>query len=129
MIATLRRTYTFESAHRLPCVAEGHKCGRVHGHSYRVTVHLRGPVQTDGPEAGMVVDFARVDAVAKPLVDALDHRPLHDHPDLWNPTSELLARWFIVSLRGPLPWLDGVTVSETERSAVARVTTPLASRL
>lgn len=118
MIAEIRRTYTFEAAHRLPCVPDGHKCGRVHGHSYRVTVHLRGSVQCAGPEAGMVVDFGRVDAAVKPLIATLDHRPLNEHPDLYNPTSEIIARWFVVSLRGLLPMLHAVTVSETERSEV-----------
>ncbi|HVP70389.1 MAG TPA: 6-carboxytetrahydropterin synthase, partial [Gemmatimonadaceae bacterium] len=38
------REFTFEAAHRLPNVAEGHKCARLHGHSFQVTVHVSGPI-------------------------------------------------------------------------------------
>lgn len=118
MIGTLRREYTFEAAHWLPHVREGHKCGRIHGHSYRVTVIVRGPVQAEGPEAGMVMDFAKVDAFAGPLAARLDHTTLNDHAGLENPTSEHVARWFIWGLRHALPCLHGVLVRETGRSDV-----------
>jgi len=112
MIATIQRTVVFEAAHQLPHVCAGHKCGRMHGHSYRVTVRARGVVQTTGDEAGMVVDFARIDAVLRPL----DHATLNDHPGLQNPTSEVLAGWVIARLRaGGVPVLD-VAVAETDRS-------------
>jgi len=116
MIATLRRTYVFEAAHHLPHVCAGHKCGRVHGHSYRVTVHVQGEVQTEGEERGMVCDFARVDAAARPLVDQLDHSMLNDHRGLANPTSENLAAWFIGQLRHRGFPLYAVSVRETARS-------------
>lgn len=109
--ATLQRRYSFEASHRLPFVPEGHKCGRVHGHSYRVAVLVRGPVNS----MGWVCDFAEIDALARPLVEALDHTSLNDV--LPNPTSELLAAWFLRRLRA-LPHLYAVTVSETERSSV-----------
>lgn len=109
--ATLAREYTFEASHRLPYVPEGHKCGRAHGHSYRVTVLVRGPLNA----MGWVVDFAEIDAMAKPLVDALDHQHLNDI--LPNPTSELLAVWFLRGL-ATLPHLLAVRVSETSRSSV-----------
>ncbi|MFP3499961.1 6-carboxytetrahydropterin synthase, partial [Pseudomonas sp. SIMBA_059] len=38
------KEFTFESAHRLPHVPEGHKCGRLHGHSFKVGLHLTGPL-------------------------------------------------------------------------------------
>lgn len=112
MIATVRRDMGFEAAHFLPHVCAGHKCGRMHGHSYRVTVRVRGAVQTAGPEAGMVVDFGRLDVVAREL----DHRTLNEVPGLENPTSELLAAWVVRRLRADgIEALD-VTVRETERS-------------
>jgi 6-pyruvoyltetrahydropterin/6-carboxytetrahydropterin synthase len=84
----------------------------MHGHSYRVTVRARGVVQATGDEAGMVCDFARIDAVLKPL----DHTTLNDHPGLQNPTSEVLAAWVIARLReGGVPVFD-VRVAETDRS-------------
>jgi len=111
MIATLRRTYTFEAAHRLPHVPAGHKCGTMHGHSYRVTVVVRGPVD---PVAGWVCDFAEIDAVARPIVARLDHSTLND--TLSNPTSELLCAWLLRELAA-VPHLYAVEVCETERSA------------
>jgi 6-pyruvoyltetrahydropterin/6-carboxytetrahydropterin synthase len=116
MIATLRRTYTFEAAHRLPHVCAGHKCGRVHGHSYRVTVHVQGEVQTDGPERGMVCDFARIDAVAKPIIGDLDHSTLNDHIGLENATSEILAAWLACQMRHRGFPLYAVSVRETASS-------------
>ncbi|HEX7340222.1 MAG TPA: 6-carboxytetrahydropterin synthase, partial [Rhodanobacteraceae bacterium] len=39
----ISKQFTFEAAHRLPHVPEGHKCGRLHGHSFVVEVHVSGP--------------------------------------------------------------------------------------
>jgi 6-pyruvoyltetrahydropterin/6-carboxytetrahydropterin synthase len=110
MIATLSRDYTFEAAHWLPLVPEGHKCKAVHGHSYRVTVLVRGPVGT----LGWVCDFAEIDAVARPIIARLDHSTLNDVVP--NPTSELLCAWLLRELAA-VPHLHAVTVRETERSA------------
>lgn len=116
MIATIRRSYDFEAAHRLPHVCDGHKCGRLHGHSYSVTVHVQGEVQSSGPERGMACDFARIDAVVKPIIGDLDHTTLNDHPGLENPTSELLAVWLVYLLRHRGFPLYAVSVRETSRS-------------
>lgn len=111
---TIRRTFRFESAHRLPNVAPGHKCGRLHGHSYRVEVALRGPVQRDG----MLVDFARIDAAFAPLREQLDHHYLNEVEGLENPTSENLAVWVYDRLVLQLGlYLHAVTVRETCASA------------
>jgi 6-pyruvoyltetrahydropterin/6-carboxytetrahydropterin synthase len=100
---------TFEAAHRLPHVPEGHKCARLHGHSYRVEIHVSGELD---PEAGWVMDFADVKAAFRPLHDQLDHRYLNEVPGLDNPTSENLARWIWARLAGALP-LSAVVVRET----------------
>lgn len=104
------REFTFESAHRLPHVPPGHKCGRLHGHSYRVEVHVAGPV---GAETGWVMDFADIKKAFEPLHDALDHRYLNELDGLENPTSEALARWIWRRLRPALPKLNQVQVRET----------------
>ena len=104
------KEFGFESAHRLPRVPEGHKCGRLHGHSFRVRVALRG---TPGADTGWVLDFADLKEAWKPLHDALDHRYLNEVPGLENPTSEVLAAWIWERLRPSLPLLHAVTVLET----------------
>ena len=70
--AEIFREFTFEAAHRLPNVPEGHKCARLHGHSYRVEVHVSGPV---GQETGWVQDFGDLKVAFKPLEEELDHHP------------------------------------------------------
>ena len=102
--------FGFESAHRLPNVPEGHKCARLHGHSFRVQVHVAGPVDE---RTGWVTDFADVRAACEPIRAQLDHRYLNELDGLENPTSEVLARWIHSRLTSSLPGLAAVTVRET----------------
>lgn len=104
------KAFTLESAHRLPNVPPGHKCARVHGHSFRVELHVRGPVD---PRLGWVMDFAEVKQAFDPLFQRLDHHYLNDVPGLDNPTSENLARWIWRELKPALPLLARVVVHET----------------
>jgi len=108
------REFTFEAAHRLPHVPDGHKCGRLHGHSYRVEVHVSGDVD---PVSGMVIDFADIRAAFRPLEDLLDHHYLNEVSGLANPTSENLARWIWKHLEGTIP-LSRIVVRETCTSGV-----------
>jgi 6-pyruvoyltetrahydropterin/6-carboxytetrahydropterin synthase len=104
------KTFTLESAHRLPNVPAGHKCARVHGHSFRVEIHVSGPVDD---HLGWVMDFADVKAAFDPLYRQLDHHYLNDVPGLENPTSENLAKWIWQQLKPALPQLSAVVVHET----------------
>ncbi|MCZ7630716.1 MAG: 6-carboxytetrahydropterin synthase QueD [Microthrixaceae bacterium] len=104
------KEFGFESAHRLPNVPEGHKCARLHGHSFRVSVHVEGPV---GEASGWVVDFADISATCAPVREELDHRYLNEIAGLENPTSEVLAMWIWDRLASRLPGLSMVEVSET----------------
>ena len=104
------KAFTLESAHRLPNVPAGHKCARVHGHSFRVEIHVRGAVDA---HLGWVMDFADLKAAFQPLYQQLDHHYLNDVPGLENPTSENLARWIWQRLRPSLPQLSAVVVHET----------------
>ncbi len=99
----------FEAAHRLPNVPEGHRCARLHGHSYRVRVTVRGPVDA---RSGWVVDFAVVEHAAHSLIAQLDHRTLNDVKGLENPTAEHIARWLWNGIEPSLPGLWSVTVEE-----------------
>jgi 6-pyruvoyltetrahydropterin/6-carboxytetrahydropterin synthase len=104
------KQFSFESAHRLPNVPEGHKCARLHGHSYVVTVAVEGPM---GEETGWVQDFADLKCAFKPLMHVLDHNYLNEIPGLENPTSEVLAIWIWTRLKVTLPMLSRVEVKET----------------
>lgn len=104
------KKFTFEAAHRLPKVPDGHKCSRLHGHSFAVTVYLSGPV---GEETGWVVDFAAIKQVLKPLIERLDHFYLNEITGLENPTSENIARWIWRQSKPHLPQLSKLYVHET----------------
>jgi 6-pyruvoyltetrahydropterin/6-carboxytetrahydropterin synthase len=106
----LEHDLRFEAAHWLPRVPEGHRCRRVHGHSYLVTVVVEGPVD---PESGWVVDYATLEAAVKPAVDALDHRLLNELDGLANPTSEAIAMWIWARVRPGLPGLVELRLHET----------------
>lgn len=112
MRATIWREYRFASAHWLPLVPPGHKCGRTHGHSYRARVEVTGDM---GP-AGWVRDFADVDEAVAPLRAQLDHHLLNEVPGLENPTSENLCLWLWERLAPRLTGLSAVTVCEEEHS-------------
>ena len=104
------KTFTLECAHRLPNVPAGHKCARMHGHSFRIDVHVSGPVDA---HSGWVMDFADLRTAFQPLFERLDHRCLNDVAGLENPTSENLAKWVWRELRPGLPQLTKITVHET----------------
>ena len=106
----LFRVFQIEAAHYLPNVPEGHKCRRMHGHSFRIEVHVSGPV---GAKTGWVMDFADLKKAFQPLFDQLDHHCLNDIEGLENPTSENLARWIWDRLLPGLSGLSKVVVQET----------------
>jgi 6-pyruvoyltetrahydropterin/6-carboxytetrahydropterin synthase len=102
--------FKFEAAHRLPNVPSEHKCARLHGHSYQVQVHVKGPVD---PQAGWVIDFGNIKDACKPVIAQLDHYYLNEITGLENPTSERLAAWIWNELAASLPMMSGVQVRET----------------
>ena len=110
MNVRLVHEFRFEAAHKLPKVPKGHKCARLHGHSFKVEIAVAGPVDE---ETGWFIDYAVLHAAWEPLFAQLDHNYLNDVPGLENPTSEVLARWLWDRLREPLPSLEQVTVFET----------------
>ncbi len=104
------KEFSVEAAHRLPNVPDGHKCARLHGHSFAITVYVAGPV---GATTGWVLDFADIKVAFAPIDAALDHHYLNDVPGLENPTSENLARWIWERLVPTLPGLSRIVVRET----------------
>ncbi len=96
MNVTLSKTYGFEAAHHLPNLPDGHKCRRLHGHSFRFEVHVSGPVD---PHTGLFIDFGEITAAVQPLLQILDHHYLNEIEGLENPSSEIIAGWLWERLR------------------------------
>jgi len=114
MQISLTKTFGFEAAHWLPCFPEGHKCRRMHGHSFKVDVVVAGEVD---PSTGYLIDFAEIKQAVEPIEKQLDHYLLNNIEGLENPTAELLAKWIFDRLKPSLPLLDSVCVRETCTSA------------
>lgn len=110
MNVRLVKAFGFEAAHWLPTFPEGHKCRRMHGHSFRVEVVVAGPVD---PRSGYLIDYGEMGAAIEPLRARLDHFVLNEVAGLETPTSEVLARWIFDQLKPALPLLAEVVVHET----------------
>ena len=106
----LRKSFQFEAAHLLPHLPEGHKCRRLHGHSFRAEIVVSGPCD---PKLGWVMDYADISEAFKPIWQKLDHYYLNEIPGLENPTSENIAVWIWNQLKPNLPLLAEVEVAET----------------
>ena len=104
------KEFGFEAAHLLPHVPDGHKCKRLHGHSYRVRIRVDADLD---PVLGWVIDFAEIAEVFEPIRKRLDHHYLNEIEGLENPTSEVLARWIWERLAPSLPILSAVEIRET----------------
>ncbi|HVN98833.1 MAG TPA: 6-carboxytetrahydropterin synthase QueD [Steroidobacteraceae bacterium] len=104
------KEFRIEAAHRLPQVPAGHKCARLHGHSFVIGVYVAGEVQA---QAGWVRDFADIGAAMRDVHEELDHRYLNDIPGLENPTSERLAMWVWRRLEPRLAGLSRIVIHET----------------
>jgi 6-pyruvoyltetrahydropterin/6-carboxytetrahydropterin synthase len=110
---TIRRLFRFEAAHVLPF--HPGKCSRMHGHSYRLDVAVRGPIQADGPARGMIEDFDEIRRIVKStVIDRLDHQTLNDFIE--NPTAEHIVAWIWQRLDGTLAGLDELVLWETSNS-------------
>lgn len=113
MTVRITKAFAFDAAHYLPHVPAGHKCGRLHGHSYQVILGLEGPLH---PTLGWVQDYGEVKAAFRPLLERFDHVCLNDLPGLENPTAEMLAMYIHRELKAALPLLVDVTVCESPTS-------------
>ncbi|MBK0379591.1 6-carboxytetrahydropterin synthase QueD [Mucilaginibacter segetis] len=112
---TIYKQFTFDAAHFLPNVPEGHRCRKLHGHTYHLAVFVSGPVVTG---EGWVIDFKDLKSVVKPLVDQLDHHLLNEIDGLENPTAENVARWLWQGIHQEIPGLSRIELKETLTSGV-----------
>ena len=104
------KEFSFDAAHHLPNVPEGHKCARLHGHTFYVKITVSGEV---GEESGWVMDFGDLKKAFKPIYAQLDHYYLNEIEGLENPTSENIARWIWDKLKPNLALLSQIEVKET----------------
>lgn len=110
MHVRLAKSFGFEAAHWLPTFPEGHKCRRMHGHSFKVEIVVEGNVE---PKKGFLIDYGDIKRAVAPLEVRLDHRVLNEIEGLENPTSEVIAAWVWDKLAPDLPLLSEVIVHET----------------
>ena len=108
------KAFSFDAAHSLPKVPEGHKCRRVHGHTYHLKVFIEG----EPNERGWVMDFADLKAAVKPVIDRLDHQYLNDIEGLENPTAEIIVTWLWDAIKAKVPQLKRLELNETPTSGV-----------
>ncbi|MFT5232100.1 MAG: 6-pyruvoyltetrahydropterin/6-carboxytetrahydropterin synthase [Candidatus Krumholzibacteriia bacterium] len=110
MNCRITKSFRFDAAHHLPEVPDGHKCGRLHGHTYIVKLGLEGPLD---PRLGWVQDYGEISEAFAPILEILDHHNLNDIEGLSNSTAEVIAVWLYEKLKPLLPLLTDVTVCET----------------
>lgn len=109
------KQFTFDAAHFLPNVPEGHKCKNLHGHTYKLTVFVEDNLKEG---LGWVIDFSDLKKVIKPIIDQLDHHFLNEIEGLENPTSEILAIWLWNRIKPLIPNLKKIELNETPTSGV-----------
>jgi len=113
MTIILSKDFEFDAAQALPQFPEGHKCHRLHGHSFTVTVSVRGTVDE---ATGLLYDHAVISDAMKPVIEQLDHTYLNDVVGLDNPTIENTSRWIWEKLVDKLPGLYEIVLHETPRA-------------
>jgi 6-pyruvoyltetrahydropterin/6-carboxytetrahydropterin synthase len=103
-IYRISKTFQFSASHQLHQLPEGHKCRRMHGHSYSVTLILQSET-LDGWD--FVKDYGALSTFREWVNVQLDHRHLND------PTAENIAKWVFDRWAQVWPELVTVRVSES----------------
>ncbi len=111
MIFELTQQFTIESARYLPFLPPEHPCSRMHGHSFKIELVLRGELKKS---TGWLVDYNDIKKIAAPIITLLDHQELNKIAGLENPTTENITHWLYQKVKAQLPELYQVVVSETK---------------
>ena len=109
------KEFSFDSAHFLPNVPEGHKCRNMHGHTYRLRIFLKGELD---PHLGWIMDFKELKDSIGPVIDQLDHKLINDIEGLENPTAENITVWIWQQVKPLLPQLNRIELYETPTTGV-----------
>lgn len=109
------KEFSFDSAHFLPNVPDGHKCKEMHGHTYRLKVFIEGELD---PKLGWIMDFKELKDALLPVIDQLDHKLINNIKGLENPTAENITVWIWEQIRPSLPLLSRIELYETPTTGV-----------
>jgi 6-pyruvoyltetrahydropterin/6-carboxytetrahydropterin synthase len=107
MRVTLFRDFYFEAAHRNLAAAAESPSSRLHGHSYRARVWVKGSVDN---HTGWLLDFAEIKDAFSPVIATLDHRCLNDIEGMQDSSLTDLQRGLEIRLRGVLPSVERCAV-------------------
>jgi 6-pyruvoyltetrahydropterin/6-carboxytetrahydropterin synthase len=107
MIYELSKEFRFDAAHTLNRSVDVESSRRIHGHSYRAEVVVRG---LPDPTTGMLIDLSLLERSLEEARDGLDHRFLDAINDLGPATMENLAAWIWRKVETVCPNLWRVTV-------------------
>jgi 6-pyruvoyltetrahydropterin/6-carboxytetrahydropterin synthase len=109
------KEFSFDSAHFLPNVPDGHKCKNMHGHTYRLRVFIKGELD---PHLGWIMDFKELKDALANVIDQLDHKLINDIKGLENPTAENITVWIWGQIKPLLPLLNKIELYETPTTGV-----------
>jgi 6-pyruvoyltetrahydropterin/6-carboxytetrahydropterin synthase len=88
----IAKEFHFSASHIIDGLPEGHKCGRLHGHNYKVVIYLTA---VDLDDVGFVIDFGDLKPFKDVIDDELDHRHLNDIL-VGETTAERIAQWLFI---------------------------------
>jgi len=104
------KKFTIESARSLPNLPDSHPCKRLHGHSFKIIITVKGEINK---KTGFIIDFNDIDTAFNPIKNKLDHVYLNDIEGLNNPSSENICKWIWKKLKNKLPGLSMIEIKET----------------
>ena len=110
------RNFRFHSARHLPNLEDSHICKRIHGHTFNLTVHIRGNID---PNTGFIIDFFDIDEIVNSkIISIIDHKLLNEIKGLENPTSEHLTKWIWNNLKHTMNGLSKIVLSEDHGTGI-----------
>jgi 6-pyruvoyltetrahydropterin/6-carboxytetrahydropterin synthase len=112
---TICKSFKFSASHRLDHLPPGHKCARLHGHTYEVVFELSS---TELDATGFVQDYGELSQIKAWIDQNLDHYHLNDKmPAGVPPTAENIARHLFEAFSAEYPLLTAVTVKESPETS------------
>ena len=105
------KKFNIESARSIPNLPKTHPCHHIHGHSFKIIISVKGPVNKQN---GFVTDFQDIDDAFSPFKKELDHSYLNDIEGLQNPTSENICIWIWDKIQSSLPNIYKIEIKETD---------------